>query len=326
MTGAVGRGVRRCARGARTARGRCGRRLQPDRGAVVRRARHQTRPARRPRPRSTTAAPREPRPAPVHRRRGRHALRGSARRAAAPTRPPRWRRPPRRLAAADLAIVNLETSVGTGGRPEPGKRFTFSAGPAAFECAGRGRDRRGEHGQQPRPRLRPGPAPEHPRAARRAAGAARRSRSSGSAATPTRPSPRPSPTCAARAWRPSPPPSPTRTRRPTRPATGRPARTARRRRRRHRPARACSRRYDGRDAEADVVVAYLHWGVQGERCPSRRPALAGPPAWSRPAPTSSSARHAHRAAGRRPPRTGLRRLRAGQLRLVLPRPHRACSR
>ncbi len=38
----------------------------------------------------------------------------------------------RALAAADLAIVNLETSVGTGGRPEPGKRFTFSAGPEAF--------------------------------------------------------------------------------------------------------------------------------------------------------------------------------------------------
>ena len=38
------------------------------------------------------------------------------------------------LAAADLAIVNLESSVGTGGRPEPGKRFTFSAGPTAFEA------------------------------------------------------------------------------------------------------------------------------------------------------------------------------------------------
>ena len=33
---------------------------------------------------------------------------------------------------ADLTIVNLETSVGAGGRPEPGKRFTFSAGPEAF--------------------------------------------------------------------------------------------------------------------------------------------------------------------------------------------------
>lgn len=36
------------------------------------------------------------------------------------------------LSAADLTIVNLETSVGTGGRPEPGKRFTFSAGPEAL--------------------------------------------------------------------------------------------------------------------------------------------------------------------------------------------------
>ncbi|WP_298520281.1 CapA family protein [uncultured Nocardioides sp.] len=36
------------------------------------------------------------------------------------------------LAAADLAIVNLETSIGTGGRPEPGKRFTFQAPAAAL--------------------------------------------------------------------------------------------------------------------------------------------------------------------------------------------------
>lgn len=36
------------------------------------------------------------------------------------------------LARADLAVVNLETSVGDGGRPEPGKRFTFSAGPEAL--------------------------------------------------------------------------------------------------------------------------------------------------------------------------------------------------
>jgi poly-gamma-glutamate capsule biosynthesis protein CapA/YwtB (metallophosphatase superfamily) len=36
------------------------------------------------------------------------------------------------LAAADVAVVNLETSVGEGGRPEPGKRFTFQAPPSAF--------------------------------------------------------------------------------------------------------------------------------------------------------------------------------------------------
>ena len=38
------------------------------------------------------------------------------------------------LAAADLAIVNLETSVGAGGRPEPGKRYTFQAPSTAFEA------------------------------------------------------------------------------------------------------------------------------------------------------------------------------------------------
>ena len=36
------------------------------------------------------------------------------------------------LAAADVAVVNLETSVGAGGSPEPGKRFTFQAPPTAL--------------------------------------------------------------------------------------------------------------------------------------------------------------------------------------------------
>lgn len=40
------------------------------------------------------------------------------------------------LSAADLTIVNLETSVGSGGAPEPGKRFTFSAGPGALTALG----------------------------------------------------------------------------------------------------------------------------------------------------------------------------------------------
>lgn len=38
----------------------------------------------------------------------------------------------RTLARADVAIVNLETSVGTGGQPESGKRYTFQAPPAVF--------------------------------------------------------------------------------------------------------------------------------------------------------------------------------------------------
>ncbi|CAA9387117.1 MAG: CapA protein [uncultured Nocardioides sp.] len=38
------------------------------------------------------------------------------------------------LAAADVAVVNLETSVGTGGTPDPGKRYTFQAPPGAFSA------------------------------------------------------------------------------------------------------------------------------------------------------------------------------------------------
>ncbi|TDC46702.1 CapA family protein, partial [Jiangella ureilytica] len=36
------------------------------------------------------------------------------------------------LGAADLTVVNLETSVGTSGTPEPGKRFTFQAPPSSL--------------------------------------------------------------------------------------------------------------------------------------------------------------------------------------------------
>jgi poly-gamma-glutamate synthesis protein (capsule biosynthesis protein) len=38
------------------------------------------------------------------------------------------------LAAADLAIVNLETAVGTGGRRQPGERYSFQAPPSAFRA------------------------------------------------------------------------------------------------------------------------------------------------------------------------------------------------
>lgn len=36
------------------------------------------------------------------------------------------------LSAADLTIVNLESSIGTSGEPEPGKEFTFQAPPSAL--------------------------------------------------------------------------------------------------------------------------------------------------------------------------------------------------
>lgn len=85
-------------------------------------------------PRETAPAPvpRERRPAPV-----RIAVAGDVHFEGALA--PRLRRPATALApaaaalaAADVAIVNLETSIGSGGRPEPGKRFTFSAGASAF--------------------------------------------------------------------------------------------------------------------------------------------------------------------------------------------------
>ncbi|MEN8675639.1 CapA family protein [Nocardioides sp.] len=41
------------------------------------------------------------------------------------------------LATADLAVVNLETAIGTGGSPEPAKRFTFQAPPRALEVLAR---------------------------------------------------------------------------------------------------------------------------------------------------------------------------------------------
>ncbi|QIG44850.1 CapA family protein [Nocardioides anomalus] len=40
----------------------------------------------------------------------------------------------RALAAADLGVVNLETAVGTGGAPAPGKQFTFQAPPSALDA------------------------------------------------------------------------------------------------------------------------------------------------------------------------------------------------
>ena len=191
------------------------------------------------------------------------------------------------LAAADLAVVNLETSVGSGGSPDPAKRFTFQAPPSALRRAGRRRGRRGEPGQQPRPRLRPRPAPRHLRRPRRG------------------PVGRP----AARRGRPRP-----RRRRRLPPRAHRrrrhPGRDGRRHRRRRRPDRRPDRAMGGdrdrpgtadaidpgrllravraADREADVVVAYLHWGVQGEACPTPGSA-PWPPTWSRPAPTSSPA-------------------------------------
>ena len=179
------------------------------------------------------------------------------------------------LAAADVAIANLETSVGAGGRPEPGKRFTFSAGPEAFtalaaagiDVAAMANNHALDFG---RARL-----PSTLRAARRIAEAdpplavVGLGADAGEAFRPAvtdvdgtlvatlaasvaDQDPTADPTGA---WAAGPEQSgvadaldPRRLLRAVREA----------------------------DAQADVVVAYLHWGVQGERCPSDdQRALAG---------------------------------------------------
>jgi hypothetical protein len=173
----------------------------------------------------------------------------------------------RSLAAADVAIANLETSVGTGGRPEPGKRYTFSAGPAALtalaaagvDVAGMANNHAVDFG---RDRL-----PSTLRAARRAAdddpplavvgiGADAEQAFAPAlvdvdgtvvatvAASVADADPTADPTGQWAAG-------------PGRPGTA----DAMDPRRLLRAVRRA-------DAVADVVVAYLHWGVQGETCPS----------------------------------------------------------
>jgi hypothetical protein len=171
------------------------------------------------------------------------------------------------LAAADVAIVNLETSVGTGGRPEPGKRFTFSAGPAAFaavaaagiDVASMANNHALDHG---RARL-----PSTLRAARSAADAdpplvvVGIGRDADEAFRPA--------LTDVRGTRVATLAASVADQDPTADPTGHWAAGE------HRsgvadaiaPGRllAAVRRAD---RDADVVVAYLHWGVQGERCPS----------------------------------------------------------
>ena len=200
------------------------------------------------------------------------------------------------LSAADLTIVNLETSVGSGGVPEPGKRYTFSAGPGALtalaaagvDVASMANNHALDYGR--------GRLPSTFRAIRAAATAEDPlavvgiGRNAEEAFAPvvfdvrgTSVAPRAAPVAA-----PDPPPAPTGPRGahppppsvatlaasvadqdPTADRTGHWAATD------DRPGIADaldpSRLLTGvRRARrsADVVIVYLHWGVQGARCPS----------------------------------------------------------
>ena len=66
------------------------------------------------------------------------------------------------LRRADLAMVNLETTVSLRGSPTPGKEYTFRAPPTAFAALKIGRSGRGHGRQQPRHRLRDGLLARHP--------------------------------------------------------------------------------------------------------------------------------------------------------------------
>ena len=266
MNGAVGRGVRRC--GAvlalimgGTAAG-CSPTAVPSSPEVSRAPTGST--TATPSPNAAAPVPREPRPAPVE-----IAVAGDVHfegaLASRLLRPASALTPATTaLAAADVAIVNLETSVGSGGRPEPGKRFVFSAGTAAFEAlAAAGIDVASMANNHAldfgRPRL---------PSTLRAAAAARPelsvvgigadqdeafapaltdvdgTRVATIAASAADQDPTADPTGAWAAG-------------PDTPGVA----DANDPRRLLRAARRA-------DAEADVVVTYLHWGVQGERCPS----------------------------------------------------------
>jgi poly-gamma-glutamate synthesis protein (capsule biosynthesis protein) len=179
------------------------------------------------------------------------------------------------LAGADLALANLETSVGSGGRPEPGKRYTFSAGTAAFTAlAAAGIDvvsMANNHALDfGRARL-----PSTLRAARAAARAEPALRVVGIGAdvdaayrpVVTEVGGAVVATLAASVADQDPTADPTRHWAATADRPGIAVALD--------PSRLVSavRRAD---RGADVVVAYLHWGVQGERCPSAdQQALAG---------------------------------------------------
>lgn len=171
------------------------------------------------------------------------------------------------LAAADLAIVNLETSVGTGGRPDPSKRYTFQAPPtalAALSAAGidavtMANNHALDFGRDPLPGLfdaiDAAAAADPPLAVvgigADAAAAYRPARlevdgtvvaTIGATVAAADPTADPTGQWAATARAPG-----------TADAMD-PARLLRTVRR--------------ADRSADIVVVYLHWGVQGERCPS----------------------------------------------------------
>lgn len=266
MTGAVGRGVLRCGAvlalvvgGATTG---CSPTAEPPSPELSRAPAGST--TGTPSPTTGAPAPREPRPARVE-----IAVAGDVHFEGALA--PRLLRPASALtpattalAAADVAIVNLETSVGSGGRPEPGKRFVFSAGTAAFEAlaaagidvASMANNHALDLGRARLPSTLRAAAAARPELAVVGIGADQDeafapavtdvdgTRVATIAASAADQDPTADPTGA---WASGP---------------GTPGVAD------ANDPRRLLREVRRADADADVVVTYLHWGVQGERCPS----------------------------------------------------------
>lgn len=172
------------------------------------------------------------------------------------------------LAAADVAVVNLETSVGVGGAPEPGKRYAFQAPPSVLTALAAGgvdvatmaNNHALDFGRAPLPGLfgaieRVGRAAEPLRVVGIGQDVADAFAPAvvgiggtlvatiGTTVADQDPTADPTGQWAATADSPG-----------TADALADPARLLR-------VVRAA-------DRDADVVVVYVHWGVQGERCPS----------------------------------------------------------
>lgn len=171
------------------------------------------------------------------------------------------------LAAADVAIVNLESSVGTGGRPDPAKRFAFQAPPVAFralaeagiDVASMANNHALDYGRRPLGDM--FEAIEKARAADPALAVVGIGRNADAAFAPVRTEVRGTvvATLGATLASTDPTADPTEQWAATADSPGTADAV---------DPRRLLRSVALADRSADVVVVYLHWGIQGEGCPT----------------------------------------------------------
>ncbi len=166
------------------------------------------------------------------------------------------------LAAADVAVVNLETSIGSGGSPDPTKRFTFQAPASALDAlSAAGVDvatMANNHALDFGREALPSTFAAIESASLRVVGIGRNAREAfAPAVTDVRGTV--VATIGATTADLDPTADPTGQWAATRTSPGTADAV--------RPARLL-RAVESADGSADVVVVYMHWGVQGDSCPS----------------------------------------------------------